>query len=365
MVWPTFGMALPEIARYGQFTCTSCHVNPAGGGMLTTYGREFSEEKMSTWAIEGEEKFLEGLVPMSDTIFFGGDARWIKYKSKTEDRLFEKFWRMQTDLEAGVHLGPVYVTGMMGTKPAGPTDDPKEHSNLIHRGYTLRADLFDEHVMIRGGLFLPKYGLMLSDHTAYVRSASGLSPDGAQTQIELIYQDDLFEFMLAKLIESKMYDRERKTLSGFNLGVSTFVAEKNRITASVLSTKKILGTVETSVLSMGLSAVVTATNKVFAMFEINRVHNETKISGTSAYSEVLADFFTLNYEAYKGLIPYARYEFIDTDMNRKDTSTIRMGPGINWYPRPHMQLELRSFRAQSNASHSTTNTTEGLMHYYF
>ena len=212
---------------------------------------------------------------------------------------------------------------------------------------------------------MPKYGLMLADHIAYIRQGSGLSPDSAQTQVEMIYQDDIFEITVAKLIENTMYDRENKSASGFNLGVSTFIEEKNRLSLGILSTKKINGPVEFSMFSMGISAVVTMTEKLYAMLEINRIHNESQVSAISAFSEVFTDYFTLNYEAYKGLVPYARYEFIDTDMNRADTSTYRIGAGANWYPRPHMQLELRSLRANSNATKSTTNTTEGLVHYYF
>jgi hypothetical protein len=365
MLLPAAAMALPEMARLQKYSCTSCHVNPSGGGMLNTYGREFSEEKLSTWAREGEERFLQGLVPMHDNVFFGGDARWIKYEAKSLNRHVEKFWRMQTDLEAGVHFGPIYVTGMMGTKPAGPNDDQKEHANFVHRGYMVRADLLDEHVVLRGGLFMPRYGLMLADHTAYIRQATGLNPDGAQTQVEAIFHEDFFELSLATLIENSSYDRKAKSHSGYNLGVSGIVGGNNRISASVLSTTKKTSSVEVSMMAMGLSAVVSLTQQLYAMVEIDRVHNGTKTSTVLSHSEAIVDFATLNYEAYKGLIPYVRYEFIDTDMNRPDTSTSRMGAGVNWYPRPHAQFELRVLQAKSNASKSTTNSTEGLLHYYF
>ena len=103
---------------------------------------------------------------------------------------------------------------------------------------------------------------MLADHTAYVRSANGLSPDGAQTQAEVLYQSDLFEFSVATLFENDLYDRKGKSRSGFSLGASTFIAEKDRITANVLSTKLVSGTTENQKVSMGVSAVVTMTNSL-------------------------------------------------------------------------------------------------------
>jgi hypothetical protein len=363
LILPSMAMAIPEIARNGHFTCTSCHVSPGGGGLLTSYGRDFGAEKLSTWHMDGEEKTLEGLIPTSDTFLVGGDARWIWYSRKSEGATFEKFWRMQTDLEAGVHAGPVYLTAMWGTKPAGPMDDAKDYSTLIHRGYMARLDLLDEHVVVRAGLFMPKYGLMLADHTAYVRSANGLSPDGAQTQAEVLYQSDLFEFSVATLFENDLYDRKGKSRSGFSLGASTFIAEKDRVTVNVMSTKLVSGTTESQRVSMGVSAVVTMTNSLYSMLEIDRVHNSTKSDTLESYSEALVNYFSVNYEAYTGLVPYVRYEYLDTDMNKPDTSTTRMGAGVNWYPRPHMQFEFRSLRA--TAGSRTTDEMEGLLHYYF
>ena len=143
------------------------------------------------------------------------------------------------------------------------------------------------------------------------------------------------------------------------------VAGDNRISASVLSTTKKTGSVEISMLAMGFSAVASLTKELYLMLEIDRVHNETITSTATSRSEAIVDFATLNYEAYKGLIPYLRYEFLDTDMNLPDTSALRIGLGVNWYPRPHAQLELRALHANSSASKSSTDTTELLLHYYF
>jgi hypothetical protein len=360
---PAFG--LPEAVRYGQFSCVTCHVSPGGGGMMTPYGREFSAEKLSTWSYENEQEALHGLVPSMGTFLVGGDARWVKTKTKTGETTFEKFWRMQTDLEAGLHVGPVWLSGMWGTKPAGPQDDPKDHGRLVHRGYSARVDLLDDRVLLRGGLFMPKFGLMSADHTLFVRSVPGLTPDGEQTQAELIIQDDDFEVSLATLMVNKMYDREFKTKSGYNAGVSAFVAGRNRLSVSALSTKRVSGTTDLIMNAYGTSGVLSLSREVYAMFELDRVDNIIKSPTTKSGTSALVNYFSLNAEVVKGLIPYLRYEFYDSNIVAPDTSTGRWGAGFNWYPRPHAQIELRVLKTVANANQSMTNETDVVLHYYF
>ena len=333
--------------------------------MLTPYGRDASAEKLSTWSFDGEQDALQGLIPSTEMFLLGGDARWVRYQSKTDTETVTKFWRMQTDLEAGLHVGPVWLSGVMGTKPAGPTDDPKEHAHLVHRGYTARVDLFSDHIVLRGGLFIPKYGLMLSDHTAFVRSANGLGPDTEQTQAEITYVDDLFEITMAGLVENKLYDREGKSKSGYNVGISLFVGNNSRLNANMLSTKRASETSNTYKTSAGISGVVTLNDMVYSMFEVDRVTNMTQTDLEKQSTEALINYASLNFEVYRGIIPYLRYEFYDNDINKVDTSNSRWGFGTFWYPRPHVQFEARAMRTIVNANHSTATETDGVIHYYF
>ncbi|MCX6117994.1 MAG: hypothetical protein NT027_10665 [Proteobacteria bacterium] len=357
--------ALPEIARYGHFTCTSCHVSPSGGGVMTTYGKDFSSEKLSTWSYYGEEKLLHGLVPHSDTLLFSGDARWVNYSKTSGDTKVNKFWRMQTDFEAGGHYGPLWAIFSMGTKPAGPNDKPEDHQELKIRGYYLRGDLWDEHITARAGLFIPKYGLMLSDHTAFIRSVTGLGPDSEQTQAEFTYQDDLWEVTAAIIIESEANEREGKTRSGYSLGLSNFLMKKHRLNLNVLSMAAKSGETINENQSFGLSGVATIMRKLFLSAEIDRIHNTTKTSIGTSGVEMLATYSTLNIEIYKGIVPYIRYEYFDSDINSADSSYTRMGAGSNWYPRPHFQFDVRYSRILDANRRSGSNQTDAIIHYYF
>ena len=53
--------AFPEMIRHGYINCNACHVSPAGGGLLTAYGRTISKELLSRPAI-WQEKLRELLL---------------------------------------------------------------------------------------------------------------------------------------------------------------------------------------------------------------------------------------------------------------------------------------------------------------
>lgn len=359
---PQLGLALPEIARYGHFTCTTCHVSPGGGGTLTSYGRDFAAFKLSTWKYENEENPAHGLLPLSDTFLLGGDARWVSINRTTGDKTLKKFWRMNTDIEGAVHYGPMWLSAMMGTEPAGPNS--KQEYDPKVRGFAARADLWDDHVQLRTGLFIPRYGLMLSDHTTFVRRASGLPPDAEQTQFEASFQSDHFELFAAGLARSTLFDREGKTKSGFNFGASGYY-RRIRLNVNALVTQLKLDSGRIDSVALGTSGVVTFTRHVFGMYEFVRVTNTLESEGTKQVTNELANFFSLNIEPFRGVIPYVRYEFRDTNLATKNTSTGRWGGGANWYPRPHFQFEGRFLRSIANATALASNELSFILHYYF
>jgi len=355
---------VPEAARYGQFSCVSCHVSPGGGGMLTNYGRMFSSEKMSTWSFEGEENLFYNLVRPQEKILAGGDARWIYQSLESGGKKLNRFWRMQTDLELVLHYGDFWFQGVMGTKPAGPMDNPRDHGHLVHRGYSLRYDLFEQHVLVRAGLFMPRHGLMIADHTAFTRMAMGFDAESEQTQVEATYQDDGAEMFVSSLIRDNSYDRAEKTKSGFNIGVAKMFDNAHRISAGLLRTFKKKAATEVITTGYGVSSVISLSGKIFTLLEFNRVTKQTSTNEVATKIESLASFATLNYEVVRGLSPFLRHELWDRDFRSNSAKLSRYGGGINWYPRPHLQTELRGLLAKAQSDSRPSMDVQWILHYY-
>src|SRR5665213_92015 len=80
---PKVAMAFPEMIRHGYVNCTSCHVSPSGGGVLTQYGRQLSGDLLSMAATEKETPFLHGLVQTPEWLLGGGDFRAVEIYRNT------------------------------------------------------------------------------------------------------------------------------------------------------------------------------------------------------------------------------------------------------------------------------------------
>ncbi|MBC8132926.1 MAG: hypothetical protein H7X95_08085, partial [Deltaproteobacteria bacterium] len=57
----------------GAIRCNQCHYSPAGGGLLTSYGRDAAGEDLSTFG--GNGGLLHGLPRIPSWLALGGDLR--------------------------------------------------------------------------------------------------------------------------------------------------------------------------------------------------------------------------------------------------------------------------------------------------
>ncbi|MEI7441919.1 MAG: hypothetical protein WCK43_09885 [bacterium] len=108
----------PDFIRHGYTNCMTCHVSPTGGGALTQYGREISQDALSTWSYKGEGNLLHGAIDpkkMPSWISaIGGDLRGLRLHVKSKDYSDDKWQYMQGDVEAGVILGTIRAHATVG-----------------------------------------------------------------------------------------------------------------------------------------------------------------------------------------------------------------------------------------------------------
>ncbi len=183
-----FASAEPMFLARQYTRCTACHYSPAGGGMLTPYGRLLSHRELSTTGAgaasataadddpRGEQAFLFGaLGDALGPLHLGLELRpahlRIGFPGGHEDMNF----LMNMDL-----IGAVQENGWTAYATAG-----REPPNAAVRDGGLQADAAfvsyehwagyqrDGGVGIRAGRFMPAFGVRFSDHTAYTRTALG------------------------------------------------------------------------------------------------------------------------------------------------------------------------------------------------
>jgi hypothetical protein len=159
--------------------CTTCHHSPAGGGLLTTYGRALTHHELSTTGDRtagdrggesaGEEAFLWGaLGNRLGPVQLGADLRPSHLTFAFDGtRTHRAFW-MTAELQAAVQLQQWTVYGQIGRRPAAGG------AELASTEYWV-AHQSANGIGIRAGRFLPAYGIRFADHTSFNRELLGLA----------------------------------------------------------------------------------------------------------------------------------------------------------------------------------------------
>ena len=172
--------------------CTACHYSPSGGGLLTPYGRSLSREEISTFgrrdaAAEAgdraEEEFLFGFggVDSDSPLQLGLDARPSQLRIEVAGRdLPHRNLLMNLDLQAAWRAGDWTAYGTVGRRPGG---------GLVTYEHWLARQVSDG-VSVRGGRFLPAYGVRFADHTALSRDRLELAEDDQIYGVELGLSSD-------------------------------------------------------------------------------------------------------------------------------------------------------------------------------
>lgn len=149
--------------------CTACHYSPSGGGLLTPYGRSLSRAEISTFGrrnaaagedARAEEAFLFGAFPSDSPLQLGLDLRPSRLRVEIAGRdLPDRNFLMNLDLQAAWRAGGWAVYGTAGRRPGG---------GFVSYEHWISRQVSDR-VSVRGGRFLPAYGVRFADHTALSR----------------------------------------------------------------------------------------------------------------------------------------------------------------------------------------------------
>ena len=148
--------------------CAACHVSPAGGGLLTDYGRSEAGDTISRG---GDGGFLHGLWEPPTWLQLGGDFRLAggvrRQAPLTETLLFP----MQGDLYVRAGSPALSLNVTVGLRGAAREPRPPLVDRLASREHYVMWKRNRSYV--RAGRFFPIFGLRSQDHTAYVRRYLG------------------------------------------------------------------------------------------------------------------------------------------------------------------------------------------------
>jgi hypothetical protein len=168
----------------GAERCNQCHYDPAGGGLLTSYGRDAAGEDLATFG--GNGALLHGLGTLPSWLALGADLRGAFVAQGVQDPSGPTVaaFPMQADVEGRVALPGtgLSLTGIVGLRGQVRDPDvlvpiqnyqPVSTSELISREHFLMYQPETIGSYIRIGRFFAPFGLRFAEHTLYIRRDLG------------------------------------------------------------------------------------------------------------------------------------------------------------------------------------------------
>jgi hypothetical protein len=196
---PRSAHAYPWMIRHEYTGCSTCHVDPSGGGVLTEYGRAQGDILLRTHYgasasddVPSSAGFLWGAVHPPDWFLPGGSVRYLGYAVKDGSAKYQlNSVLMQADLRAAIVSGGFRAAGSVGF--VGVDNSPAAISgSIVSREYWAGwAFGKDQAFLLRAGRINVPFGLRQIEHTLLVRveTRSDLN-DTQQHGVALAYSSE-------------------------------------------------------------------------------------------------------------------------------------------------------------------------------
>jgi hypothetical protein len=246
---PQAASAYAFMIRHEYTTCAQCHVDPAGGSVLTAYGRAQGEVLLRTrYGASSEEDvgrvagFLFGLLSPPEEVFLGGDVRGAFFSGA--DFAGPRLFPMQADVVGAVRSGKLVASVSIGLGSPATTAAKVfgDKVQLISRhhwaGYSPDED---QAFLVRFGRMSLPFGLRVPEHTSWVRAATRTDTNVSQQHgLSFSYSGEKVRTevmgILGNLQVSPMEFRERgysgffeySPSAAFALGVSSLITHADR-----------------------------------------------------------------------------------------------------------------------------------------
>ena len=344
--------------------CTACHYSAAGGGLLTPYGRSLSREEISTFgrrgaggvpaagATRGEEGFLYGALSSESPLQLGLDIRPSHLEFDVPGRVIpNRNFLMNLDLQAAWRRDRWTAYGTVGRAPGHGGGEFISYEHWV--SYQV-----SDTVGVRGGRFLPAYGVRFADHTSFTRAHLDLAQYGQVYGIEFDVSTDRTLLQVSAgpgRAESIIDDDGRQALT------SSARYQVDLTPRTVLALSALYrGASETAPrstatgLSFGYAPVSWLTTWTHADLQLQELT-------TSSRAYIFANQTSI--EALRGvwlrISPQLRWT--DTDPRNEIR---RMVYGLDFYPRTHWHVNVSYYRDRVPFRRVTARTLLVQLHLY-
>jgi hypothetical protein len=344
-----------------QYTrCTTCHVSPTGGALLSAYGRALSHRELSTTGAPaaagdvepkpGEESFLwnalgEALGPVQMGVNLRPSHLRYDFAGFSSDRNL----LMTADVQAAVRVSDWVLFGQIGRE-------------LEEDGFTLDSSEYwagwqpEEGVGFRGGRFLPAYGVRFADHTSYNRSFLGLAQYDQMLGVEVSHSRGRYLTQVAAGGRAEpLFDDDGREAFMATGRVQADLGARTTLVGSALVRGE--SDVEPRHGAAGVAVGYAPTSRLTTWTQVDGVFRE----GTGSTSYVLTN--ETSFEVYRGIwavvTPQAR-----VGGGAAVPDVLRFGVGGVFLPRTHFNVNVHYYRDRNRTSEITTQIVLLQLHLY-
>ena len=347
-------VGFPELVRRGYGNCTTCHYSPTGGGILTEYGRSLIPQVLSSGGTESESKFLWGAFDLPDWLSFGGDFRSLGAYQTFSGQSSFAFIFMQADAETAVSVDKFSAVATFGVDHDG---------SAVSRRHYLQYHVTDE-INARAGRFMPAYGLNTEDHTIAIKRGLGKDQATESYNLELSWIGENLN-VFATAVFGRLDNLSLGAESGAAFSASLYFEESYKVGVSYFYGYR--SSVEQRHLTgpyaiLGFTPHITLLAELDFQFLSPQAYSPqtNSIVQTGAVDDVRLDF-----EILQGLHLYGVQEFEQLDFNNSNTFSDAYGAGVQFFPRPHFELNvLYQRRRIGGTSAPFGDLLWGLLHVY-
>ncbi|GAB3019641.1 hypothetical protein [Bowmanella dokdonensis] len=339
------GLAEPYLAYRMQAKCSTCHVNPLGGGMRNEFGAYFGYNQLPASVSDLSSAQMGRL---TDFVGLGGDLRYnAEYQQDDSDTEASTF-RMDS-AQLYLALKPSSNLTFYLDQRVAPGSAINREALLMYR--------FDSGHYVKAGKMYAPVGLRLEDDEALVRQTSGYNFDSSDNGVEVGLEFDRASLSLFVMNGTSAVSNNDKhflyglrgeyLLGGFRLG-STLLSNPGDQADELLVN-----------LYGGWSWREWT---LLAEADLIRVDHE---DGT--HNERWAGLFEVNYQWRPGLNLKLTSEYLDPDRDIEENQQTRYSVVVEYTPLSNLQLRM-GWRSSQGIPQQPERSTKKLFaqaHLYF
>lgn len=364
---PGAAQAYPQLQlSSGSGRCAECHFGPAGGGLLTQFGRDFMGEEQASFGGNGD--LLHGAVRLPAWIAVGGELRgaYVAHEAQDPSGPQQAVFPMQADAEVRATAGDfsLYATsGFRAQVRRNPELVPDQNyqpistSTLISREHYLLWRPAALGPYLRAGRFYAPFGLRLAEHILYVRRDLGFNQLEETYNLSFGYVASFGE-LHATLFAPDFIRHIGGDTSGIAVyGESRFLDDsvalgvQGKLESGSGFHRTILGLLGKKFLPGWRSLLFT---------ELDGLRLDTDGGNSNQFVGLVGgSLFPV-----KGVMLTVVGERRQTDLRVRGTATDAAALFVNWFPYAHVELQVMG-RLQFPSDADATKTFLAQLHYVF